>query len=446
MALVGTFAAARRSLANGLGVCLLCGYVYGVLRSNYLDGFAQFIFDASVLGLYAARLGPRLIPRGSQNLRTLFAWVIALVAWPTFLLLLPYDPFLINLVGLRVAIYFVPVLLVGIQLKGSDVAGLASWLAALNLAALAAAVYEVRYGIESLYPRNAVTYLIYATAIGEESTHRIPSIFPTAAAYGGAMTLSVPFLVFGLNRPLSKPRIILLLGGIGAAGAGLLLCSCRSPVLLSVSGLAFFLLLQGKASLRPKYLLLGAALVPAIGYTMAYGGGRAERFLELADVQELTSRAAHVNELDILGAMVLYPFGNGLAGTTSITIPYFLRDVANNRLVPGVESEYFRIVYTQGIPGVILWAGFLVWFFARPLRAEERPREPSYYYFYALALPCFLLASRGVGLLNGVPGNCLLLLGMGAFLRATVPSPRAAAAPRLGRVNAFPRPRRLSNL
>jgi hypothetical protein len=56
VALVATYMAARRSLGRGVGVLLAVGYLYGIVRANQLNGYSHLLFDAALLGLYAARL------------------------------------------------------------------------------------------------------------------------------------------------------------------------------------------------------------------------------------------------------------------------------------------------------------------------------------------------------------------------------------------------------
>ncbi|MGH9372693.1 MAG: hypothetical protein ACRD15_14295, partial [Vicinamibacterales bacterium] len=69
---------ARRSLVAGLCTLLAIGYAYGIVRANLPDGYSHVIFDAGVLGLYAAQLRkpqPRWQFLRSEEVRN---WVIVL--------------------------------------------------------------------------------------------------------------------------------------------------------------------------------------------------------------------------------------------------------------------------------------------------------------------------------------------------------------------------------
>jgi hypothetical protein len=420
-ALASTYSVARTRLGHGLGVLFAWGYIYGVARSNFLDGFAHFIFDAAVAGLYLARLRRSLLPTNRPAVRALVTWVTLLVAWPTLLVVLPPDHILINLVGLRVAIFYLPVMLVGAQLTEKDNEGLAGWLVGLNLLALAAAILEVNQGIESLYPRNPTTVLIYSSAVGDSSTHRIPATFCAAAHYGNTMVLTLPFLVSSLLRARSALRTGVLLTGVVSAVAGVFLSSCRTPVVAGVlSFLAYVVLGRGVLSAAKLWLAVPVVAV-AIWYTLQHGGSRTQRFMTLQDTQMVTERIEMVNDAGLLQCMLEYPLGNGLAGAVGVTIPYFLQEYASNRPLPGAESEYFRVLLTQGAPGLALWLGFLLWFLSGPWARGRKQRGGGAYFFYSTTLVYFLVATRGVGLLYGLPNNCLLLLGMGYFLRGEGP-------------------------
>src|SRR5271166_1542441 len=112
VAFASSLALGRRSLAAGLGGVLTCGYLYGILRANYLDSFTHFIFDSAVLGFYLSRLGCDVPPGISARVRQLWLWVVVLIGWPCVMFLIPFQHPLIQLVGLRGNAFLVPFLLV----------------------------------------------------------------------------------------------------------------------------------------------------------------------------------------------------------------------------------------------------------------------------------------------------------------------------------------------
>src|SRR2546426_7878270 len=129
------FLAGRRSLVAGVLVVLATGYAYGIVRANLLETFSHFIFDAAVVGLYAAQL-PNLMKR-AQNapFRELKRWVGVLILWPVLLFLVPMQDPLIRLVGLRGNTFLLPFLLIGALLGREELNGLALGVAVLNLLA-----------------------------------------------------------------------------------------------------------------------------------------------------------------------------------------------------------------------------------------------------------------------------------------------------------------------
>ena len=96
----------------------------------------------------------------------------------------------------------------------------------LNLVALAVGVYIYLYGVEVLYPVNAITQIIYNSKdVAGYKFHRVPSSFLSAHAYGGTMLHTLPFLLDRLAgvtvRLLDR---CLALAGVVAAAGGLLMC------------------------------------------------------------------------------------------------------------------------------------------------------------------------------------------------------------------------------
>jgi hypothetical protein len=154
---------ARRSVGAGMVIVLAVGYGYGLVRAVVFDGLSHFIFDAAVAGLYAARLGQIHEITSNRGLGTFYQWLALLIAWPFVILLMglafPVHP-LIQLVGLRAAIWFLPFLIIGTQVTAADLRLITRALALLNVVALAFGLGEYLYGLEAFVPRNAATDLI----------------------------------------------------------------------------------------------------------------------------------------------------------------------------------------------------------------------------------------------------------------------------------------------
>src|SRR5438034_8328516 len=250
--LVLVFSCSRRSLRAGLLALLTVGYAYGILRANFPANASHFIFDAAVLGLYAAIF---TIPaQRQQRYRSLSLqpWVAVLMAWPLLMFFVPTQDWLIQFVGLRGAVFFVPFLLIGARMSEEDFDTLAIGMSILNIAEFGIAISEFFFGIQPFFPHNAVTDLIYKSNDVAGGAYRIPGIFVVSAAYGAVMALTIPFLIGVWSKSscgLLRKR--LLEAGIIAAGLGVFLSASRTAfVLLSFSVIGVFLSLRLKASHR----------------------------------------------------------------------------------------------------------------------------------------------------------------------------------------------------
>ena len=234
LALLGT----RRSPGWGLAAVVGVGYFSGAVRANYPSMGTTFMFDFAVLGVYAGTfLTPGAWPAAWASPPG--AWVKWLVVWPALLTLVPvHDPF-IQLVGLRASVWYVPVLLIAYRLGDDDLTALARGLAGLNLIALAVGVYLYQNGIEALYPRNAITELMYRSGDVAGGQYRIPSTFLNAHGYGGTMLLTAPFLIDRLaRRGVGGVERVALAVGLAAAVGGILLCAARTPFLIATAATA----------------------------------------------------------------------------------------------------------------------------------------------------------------------------------------------------------------
>jgi hypothetical protein len=406
----------RRSLGAGMAVVLATGYSYAILRANFFDGYSHFIFDCAVLALYMARLTlPGAFPARARGLAY---WVAALTGWPILLFGLfafsPQHP-LIQLVGLRGAIWFLPFLLLGATARAGDLTVIARALAILNLVALGFAVGEYVLGLEPFFPRNAMTDLMYrsTTGTGDILYYRIPATFGSSASYGGVMVGTVPLLVgYWVVPRRSLLGWTLISSGLLAAALGAFMCGSRAPVvlLLGLSVVVAYYCLRA----RLRYLTGAVLIAAAVGYLVA-GNERLQRFATLQDTEYVASRLGGSANIGVVELILEYPQGVGLGGAFGTSIPPFLKHLAVEQI--GAENEYSRIGLEQGLAGLSIWLAFLVWAFAR------RPAYPSPTWalgatlMFAYAVLVWGTSFIGAGLLMSVPAASLLLFQIGVFCR-----------------------------
>lgn len=400
-----TYWAGKKSLGIGLISLLLFGYFFGILRANLLSTTTYFIFDAALVGLYLSQKwtepGQRL---RASALRT---FLLLMLLWPVLLVVLPFQPLLISLVGLRGAIFFLPMIWLGSRLREQDLYQLSFGLAVLNLIALGFAVAEYFLGIPRFYPVNAVTAIIYGSGDVAGGFFRIPSTFSNAHSYGGMMVYSIPYLVGTWDQaPNSKLRL-LAMTGTAAAFIGVLLSAARLDFIIS-AGLVGVAIWNGrmKVSRRAVFVLLVGVIM-----IFALKNQRLTRFKSLSDTEMVEDRIAGSVNRSFFEILVEYPMGNGLGGGGT-SIPQFLQGQVRNPI--GMENEYARILCEQGIIGLALWMGFIVWFLGRsPGVFKKGPWATSRRLTWGLSIVGLITGMIGTGLLTAIPATAILLLGMG---------------------------------
>ncbi len=404
------FWAGRRQLWAGFVATLAVGYFYGILRANIPQPASHFIFDTGALGLYLALLTRTYSPVQKYKVRKLMPWVLCLTVWPALLFFVPIQNPLIQLVGLRGQIFFLPFLLIGVQLERGDAYKIALSLAVLNMIVLVFALLEVELGIPRFYPYNVVDDIIYISAVRLSSgglVTRIPATFTSSAAYGGNMIASLPFLLGALTQERRVAwRRNLLLAGTGVSAVGVFLAASRTT---AVSLFLLFLMFGGVTFWRRlRNMPWGGWLALLLGLAwLVYSVPRMQRFTELANTGYVGSRIGSSVNGRFLQLMEDYPLGNGL-GCCGTSIPSFLQGEVKNSV--GMENEYARIMLEQGVPGLALWMVFIVWLLTRPV---PRPSEPSYVGRWLARLLCtisFATAPMGLGTLTAIPQTASLLV------------------------------------
>lgn len=425
LALVGTL----RSLGWGLSAVVAVGYLNGVVRANYLGVYSTFMFDAGVLGLYAGFLAFHRPPAGL--LRTAAGvFVVLLVAWPLLVATVPVNDYLVQLVALRGTVWFLPVLLIATRLTAADLTTLARGAGVLNLGAIAVGLYEFQNGIEAVFPRNAVTDIMYRSGdVAGNTAFRIPSTFLSAHSYGGAMLFTLPLCLDRLFGRASHPLDRLLAGcGVVAAVAGILLSAARSPLVV----LAVAAALSVAVARLNLWFVLGVGVIGCVGVGLASTSERLQRAATLDDTQLVATRVGgSVNET-FLDVLLSYPFGAGMGSSVGTSVPFFLADRAPPQI--GLENEFSRITVDQGWVGLGLWVALLVWLFARVPHARfAAPWQTGKVLMYSLLLASWGTAFIGTGALSAIPQSVLLLAQMGVVAgdrrRAALEPPPAGRKP-----------------
>lgn len=403
-----------RSLGLGLLGVFAVGYFNGVIRANYLSIATTFMFDAALLGLYVGFLAG-----WSREAAAIFhgragQWTLALIGWPALLTLIPVNDYLVQLVALRATVWFLPVLLIASRLRSEDLVVIARGLAVLNLIALGGGLYIYQFGVESLYPENAVTQIIYrSNDVAGYQYHRVPSFFLSAHAYGGAMLVSLPFLLDRLiGRDVSLFDRALAAAGVVAAAGGILLCAARVPAVVCTIMLVVSWVV---ARFHPGLALMAVALIAA-SLAVAVSNERLQRAATLEDTELVSDRVRGSANASFLELMADYPAGAGMGSSYGTSIPYFLADRAPVAI--GLENEYSRILVDQGLVGMSLWIAFIIWLLHRPppLRLDV-PWGYAVVFMFGLVLVNWSTAFIGAGILSSIPGSALLLTQMGILVR-----------------------------
>jgi hypothetical protein len=407
VAFLACYWAGRRSLGWSLVTLMVFGYFYGILRANLLTASSHFIFDAGMIGLFLSPCWRTSTPQEKKRSAIIQVWTILLILWPILLVALPFQPLLISLVGLRGNTFFFPLLLIGSRLKEKNLFQFSVGLAVLNLVAVAFGAAEYFMGLPRFFPVSPVTEIIYSSADAGGGFYRIPATFTSAHAFGGTMVASIPFLVGLWTKAEKRPFRLMALAAMITAMLGVLMSATRTNFVYA-SAMILFVVFTTKTKFKQKALFL--IIVAAIGIT-ALGNVRFQRFKTLSDTDSVTERVAGSVNRGFWEILTEYPMGNGLGGAGS-SMPYFLQGRVRNPI--SMENEYARILGEQGIIGLLLWLGFVVWFFLQaPTAFAKGPWAASRRLVWCLAAIDLATAFIGLGMLTSIPGTVFLLLGMG---------------------------------
>ncbi|HLW71092.1 MAG TPA: O-antigen ligase family protein [Candidatus Binataceae bacterium] len=418
----GCFTAMRRAVWAGVVAMLAVGYLYGIVRANIDSPLAQFVYDAALAGFFIAALARPLGVGQRLRMRPLMPWMLCLMGWPTLLLLVPAQHPLIQLVGWRGNVLFVPFILIGGMIEDADVRMIARGVAMMNLAVLALALAETVIGVPSFYPQNALDAIIYNSTdvfFNGARHFRIPASFANSAAYATNMVASMPLLLGGLNVEAARSwNRRLLLAAIAASAIGVFLAASRAEAAM----LILMVLIISFSPRRDQFPRLAwLALVVLIAILVALTP-RLQRFLTLGEPGMVAARLQRSVNESFIELVEEYPLGNGLGGGGT-SIPHFLQPLVKDPI--GLENEYARIVAEQGLPGLALWLGFFGWVLMRAAPHRRDPWAAGRRLAWLFCAISFAAAVVGTGLLNAIPQTATLLMFAGWTAAAgTAASPR----------------------
>jgi hypothetical protein len=405
-AFVTCFVAVRRSLAAGVAATLTVGFLYGILRANLPDPASHFLFDSGVVGLYAGLWLRPLTAIQRYRVRNLMPWVVCLITWPLILFFIPLRDPLIQLVGLRSQIMFLPFLLIGARLDAGELYALSLWVAMLCLVAFGFAGAEWLLGVPRFFPRvRGVTELIYlSNDVTTSGGLRIPATFVNSAAYAETMVVGMPLLVgaWVQKRGVNWQRW-LIVAAVAASALGTFMAASRVHAAILI-GLAASLCVSG--ALGRKSRLIWLLIVAAVACAVATQP-RLQRFETLRNTRNVERRVTESLNSQFLELAEEHPIGRGLGGGGT-SVPYFLRGRVGNGV--GMENEYARIMLEEGIPGLCLWLAFIVWLLTRRAARHDDPWSLGRSLARTTCGAYFAAAAIGTGLLTAIPGTPMLLL------------------------------------
>jgi hypothetical protein len=393
-------------LGAGVVTTLLWGYSYGILRAHFATSASHFLFDSGLLGLYVAT-AKVIFGTPSRSTRTLTLWASLLFLWPCVVFFFPFQPFMVSLVGLRGAVWFLPMLLIGSRLKDADLLIIAKALGILNVAALAFAVAEYQLGVQTFYPYNEATSLIYASNDVSGGYLRIPATFVTAHMFGGVMISSLPLLV-GLFARKDRTFFagLVAAGGVLAALIGVFLSATR---LNFVCAAVIALRIVMSSGLNHK--MRGALIVILLicGW-FGMNNERTSRFKSLGDNGTITGRIGGSVNRSFWEIIRDNPMGNGLGGGGT-SMPYFLQGQIRHPIE--IESEYARFSLEQGMPALFIWLAFICWVLTSSSAAPESSWKIARDIAWVYILMTWIIAWIGLGTLTSIPASATLLMTMG---------------------------------
>jgi hypothetical protein len=322
------------------------------------------------------------------------------------------QPFLVQLVGLRSSLLFVPTLAFATRMTERDAQEFSSWAGVSAVVATGFAIAELAFGVETFFPLNAATDRLYQTFAVDGQTLRLPACFASSHLYGGTLVGLIPFLWGRLEGPLRKRGLTVLY--LACAASAAFLCSSRIPVLL----LAALVLTIVALGWRSPILTICAVAAVVVIWVVVGAEERFRRYETLGREDVVTERVHWSVNNGLLDIIVDAPLGHGLASAVGTSIPYFLAEDALPQ--EGLESEVSRVALELGVFGLVVWVLFGVRSLVGAFVAAQRSKKLSDALMFVSLGVTAATALIGVGVMSAIPTTLLIFLQIGWLLRREV--------------------------
>jgi O-antigen ligase len=253
--------------------------------------------------------------------------------------------------------------------------------------------------------------------VAGNTAYRIPSSFTSAHAYAATMA-STSALIMGVWLSRSGRWRPFLGVAMLATLIGVFMAAARTHMIV-VAIVSIVAALSGRVRMPMRFGFIFAILLASF---VIMSSERLQRFRTLDETSDVTERIGGSVNIGFITLAERYPMGVGLGGGGT-SLPYFLASRVKERVL--IENEYGRIMLEQGIPGLLMWLGFLTWTFSRP-GARTRTQLPEVRRLaWVVSAVYWATAATGTGLLTSVPHTAVLMLYMG-WLVAPMPVEREA--------------------
>jgi hypothetical protein len=410
LAFLSCLASSYFQLGLGIGFLIFWGYFFGILKANYFDSNGLFIFDSATIGFYLGLANKIGKYSGFIGWKKIFPWFAMLLAWPVFMAVVPIQHYLIQVIGLRGNIFWLPMIMIGAIINPREHKILVYSLAVLNIVSFGFAIAEYYLGVELFVPQNDATTIVFNSNDVADGKLRIPSIFANAHSYANFMVLTIPWLLGELittdrGRSGWLLKWFLLIGGLISAFLGVFIAGPRQPVVvLGLTGILIFYF--GRFNFW--YLILIGLIGLVVGLFVAQEE-RMQRFTQLQDLEAVQARINSSLSMTFLDILVDYPLGNGM-GSGGTSLPSFAQTLLTRSII--MENEFSRILLEQGLPGLVLFVSFFIWFVMKKLTENDAAIKTKVF-VWCTSVVVISSSFIGIGLMTTVPATAVLLLGLG---------------------------------